>query len=239
MAHHRLTRRSFLSDLGGGVTAVAIFGLAACTSDTAATSSQAGGSDLTWQRVNLGFVSAYVLARGSEIAIVDTGTSGSEAEILNAVDALGGTWSDVDHVIATHAHGDHVGSIVAVMTAASRAEGWAGAADIANISAPRDIEPVSDGDEVFGLQVITTPGHTTGSISVFDPAAGLLIAGDALNAPGGVIEGPNPNFTQNMDLANASVQKLAELNIETLLVGHGEPVLTGAGAALRAFAETI
>ncbi len=269
--NHRLTRRSFLTEFTGGVTAVAIFGLAACSSDgdaasespsttagaddgattTSATESEqatttaAEGSEaattggLSWQRVNLGFVSAYVIARGSELAVVDTGSSGSEGEILNAVESLGGTWDDVNHVIATHSHGDHVGSIREVMTAASNSAGYAGADDMLRIAAPRDLVAVSDGDEVFGLQVISTPGHTPGSISVFDAGSGVLIAGDALNTPNGVVEGPNPDFSADLDLANVSVQKLAELNFETLLVGHGEPVETGAGAMVAALAESL
>lgn len=267
--NHRLSRRSFLTEFGGGVTAVAIFGLAACSSDGDAPSSgssattalqedgastpAAGASSETtgsqpdeapsggfaWQRVNLGFVSAYVIARGSEMAVIDTGTSGSEGEILGAVEALGGSWDDVNHVIATHSHGDHVGSMREVMTAAANASGYAGPEDILRIAAPRDIVPVGDGDEVFGLQVISTPGHTPGSISVFDPDAGVLIAGDALNTPDGVVTGANPDFTADLDLANVSVQKLAELNFETLLVGHGEPVESGAGAMVAALAETL
>ncbi len=275
--NHRLTRRSFLTEFTGGVTAVAIFGLAACFSDgdaaseapstssgaddgatttssaeaqqsadaEQATTTVAEGSEavttggLSWQRVNLGFVSAYVIARGSELAVVDTGSSGSEGEILNAVESLGGTWDDVNHVIATHSHGDHVGSIREVMTAASNSAGYAGADDMLRIAAPRDLVAVSDGDEVFGLQVISTPGHTPGSISVFDAGSGVLIAGDALNTPNGVVEGPNPDFSADLDFANVSVQKLAELNFETLLVGHGEPVETGAGAMVAALAESL
>jgi len=42
-------------------------------------SSAAGG--VTWQRANLGFVSAYVLVRAGEAAIVDTGVAGSEGPI--------------------------------------------------------------------------------------------------------------------------------------------------------------
>ncbi len=266
--NHRLSRRSFLTEFGGGVTAVAIFGLAACSSSetsSSATTVEQGdapvptttgegaesaettsagdaspvGDGFRWERVDLGFVSAYVIARGSELAIVDTGNQGSEGEILTVVEALGGTWEDVNHVIATHAHGDHVGSIRKVMEAAAGASGYAGADDISNINAPRDLVSLSDGDEVFGLQVIATPGHTPGSISVFDSDSGVLIAGDALNTPDGVLEGPNPSFSSDLDLANTSVQRLAELNFETLLVGHGLPIESGAGALVSSLAETL
>ena len=46
----------------------------------------ASGGAVTWERANLGFVSAYVLVRGGEAAIVDTGVAGSEDAIGEALD---------------------------------------------------------------------------------------------------------------------------------------------------------
>src|SRR4026209_1894012 len=80
--------------------------------------SSAGGA-VTWQRADLGFVSAYVLARAGEAAIVDTGLPGSEGTIHEALMAAGLDWKDVGHVILTHRHGDHVCSVDAILAAAS------------------------------------------------------------------------------------------------------------------------
>ena len=40
-------------------------------------------------------------------------------------------------------------------------------------------QPLEDGDEVFGLQIVATPGHTAGHVATFDPDSGVLVAGDA------------------------------------------------------------
>src|SRR5690606_2650892 len=77
---------------------------------SAAASPGGEGVSLTWSRVNLGFVSAYVLVRGGEAAVVDTGTGGSEGPIGEALAALGLDWPAVGHVVLTHHHGDHAGS---------------------------------------------------------------------------------------------------------------------------------
>ena len=45
-----------------------------------------------WNRVNLGFVSAYILVRDGEAAVVDTGVAGSEDDIENALTAIGLEW---------------------------------------------------------------------------------------------------------------------------------------------------
>jgi glyoxylase-like metal-dependent hydrolase (beta-lactamase superfamily II) len=194
------------------------------------------GDELAWRRVNLGFVSAYVLVRGGQAVVVDTGVGGSAGSIEDALAEVGADWSAVGDVILTHKHNDHVGSLADVMELAPDATGYAGAEDIPSISAPRELTEVGDGDTVFGLRIVTTPGHTPGSISVYDAANGILVAGDALRVEGGKPTLPGAQFTEDMDEAARSVAKLGELTFETLLVGHGDPIEGGASAAVAELA---
>jgi glyoxylase-like metal-dependent hydrolase (beta-lactamase superfamily II) len=181
-------------------------------------------------------VSAYVLVRGGEAAVVDTGTGGSEGAIGDALEALGLDWGAVAHVVLTHHHGDHAGSAAAVLDLAPDAAGYAGAEDIPAISVPRPLTAVGDGDRVFGLEVVTAPGHTAGSICVLDPEAGVLVAGDALRVEGGAPALPGAQFSDDMDQALVSVAKLGALTFGTLLVGHGDPLEGGASEAVAALA---
>jgi glyoxylase-like metal-dependent hydrolase (beta-lactamase superfamily II) len=197
--------------------------------------SSAGGG-ITWHRANLGFVSAYILVRSGEAAVVDTGVAGSEGAIGEALSAAGLAWDGVGHVILTHRHGDHVGSTEAVLAQAADATAYAGAADIPAITSPRPVTAVADGDSVMGLRIVATPGHTAGHISVLDEAGGVLVAGDALNTSNGTVEGSSPQFTEDEAQAKASVVKLGELRFEVLLPGHGEPILEGAAAEVAALA---
>jgi glyoxylase-like metal-dependent hydrolase (beta-lactamase superfamily II) len=167
---------------------------------------------------------------------VDTGVGGSAGSIEDALAGIGLEWSAVGDVILTHKHNDHVGSLREVMEAAPHATAYAGAEDIASISAPRPITKVDDGQSIFGLTIVTTPGHTPGSISVHDAANGILVAGDALQVEGGAPALPGAQFTEDMDEARRSVAKLGELTFETLLVGHGEPLEGGASAAVAELA---
>jgi glyoxylase-like metal-dependent hydrolase (beta-lactamase superfamily II) len=192
--------------------------------------------ELTWQRVDLGFVSAYVLVRGGQAAIVDTGVSGSTSAIEESLAAVGVDWSAVSDVILTHKHNDHIGSLAEVMERAPDAAAWAGAEDIPSISAPREVTAAGDGETVFDLSIVSTPGHTPGSISVYDAGNGILVAGDALRVEGGKPMPPGGQFTEDPDEALRSIAKLGELTFETLLVGHGAPIESGAGAAVAALA---
>ena len=189
-------------------------------------------------RVDLGFVNAYVLVRGKEAAVVDTGTPGNGSKIAEVVRTAGLGWDAVQHVILTHYHQDHIGSVGEILGAAPNATAYAGAADIPQIKSPRPIKAVGDKDEVFGLRMIATPGHTPGHVCVFDPAGSLLILGDAMNNSG-ILAGPNPEYTADMAQAHQSVQKLAKLKFERAVFGHGEPIDKGASQAIAKLASTL
>ena len=251
---HRLTRRELLVDLGWGGVAVAVLGgcsspspstplqtstpSLATTAGPATTGGTATPGQLTWTRANLGFVSAYVLVRGRQAAVVDTGVAGSADAIGSALQTAGSSWEAVTDLVLTHHHGDHAGSLADVAARATKATVHAGAADIAQITSPRTVVAAADGSEIFGLQVVATPGHTLGHICVLDRATKILVAGDALNNSSG-LSGSSPRNTADADQAKASVKKLAALDIAGILFGHGEPLTADASAALRQYAGTL
>jgi glyoxylase-like metal-dependent hydrolase (beta-lactamase superfamily II) len=204
-------------------------GTPAPTGDAASVPPGSPASGRTWERVNLGFVSAYLLVRNGEAALVDTGEAGSEAAIESSLTSIGLGWSAVGHVIITHSHGDHSGSRIAVLERAGQATGYAGAADIRAMGGV-ELTAAGDGDRVFDLEIVTTPGHTAGSISVLDSVNGVLVAGDALGTAEGLPVLPGARFTVDMDEAKRSIVKLGGLTFETLLVGHGDPIDGGAAA---------
>lgn len=201
-------------------------------------SASPSGAELRWARANLGFVSAYVLARGNSAAIVDTGVEGSASAIGATLNSLGLNYSDVDHVILTHNHADHAGSIGEVVAEAVNATVYAGEADLSGISQGA-ITGLRGGEDVFGFEMISTPGHTDGHMCVIDHAAGLLVAGDAIfGEAGGVIEGPE-RFFSDVDESRESIKKLAQLSFNTLLFGHGEPIEDRADTAVAALAGSF
>ena len=174
------------------------------TAATAPASTVVPTADLTVQPINLGIVFAYLLVRGTEVGIVDTGGGGRVGDIEQALSTVGLGWGSVGTVIITHKHGDHVGSLTAVLREVTGAIIGAGEADIAGIGGGSGLVSFADGETVFGSTVIATPGHTAGHISVWDEETRVLIAGDALNGGGSGVQnvdgvgGPNANFTPDM-----------------------------------------
>jgi glyoxylase-like metal-dependent hydrolase (beta-lactamase superfamily II) len=86
-----------------------------------------------------------------------------------------------------------------------------------------------DGDVIDisgGLEVIHTPGHTAGHVSLlWKRDRGLLITGDAASNLMGL------NFMMAYDdvpMGKASLSKLATRQFEAAVFGHGKPLLAGA-----------
>ncbi len=79
-------------------------------------------------RLRLGIVNAYLLETPEGLVLVDTGFPGSERKILAAVAALGRAPGDLKHIVSTHAHPDHIGSLAA-LRAATGAKTWMHALD--------------------------------------------------------------------------------------------------------------
>lgn len=73
------------------------------------------------------------------------------------------------------------------------------------------------GDETF--QVISTPGHSPGSLCLYWPKQKALFSGDVVFS-GGIGRTDFPGG--NGKLLKESIQRLAQLDVEYLLPGHGE-----------------
>ncbi|MNM83694.1 putative metallo-hydrolase YflN [compost metagenome] len=71
------------------------------------------------------------------------------------------------------------------------------------------------------IEIIHTPGHVPGHISLYLPASKTLIAGDAIVIEDGQLHIANPQFAWNLDEAVCSVQLLLEYDIEHLICYHG------------------
>lgn len=90
-----------------------------------------------------------------------------------------------------------------------------------------------------GVDIVHSPGHTPGSISLHSPREGLLMVGDALQYRGRKLGLPSRWFTADMEQAKESIRHLARLEFEVLCFSHFPPIKKGAARLLRQFAESL
>ncbi len=263
----RLTRRTFLVDLGRVSLGAVVLGpaLAGCTADpdeadpddadpdddaadtgdATPTEADAGGT-LAWQRAQYEIVSAYVLVRGGEAVVFDTGPGGL-VRLTDAMDALGVGFDALGSIILSHRHDDHAGGLGDLAEAAPDAVLHAVTPDLDLVRDRVEVaREVRDGDTVLGLRIVATPGHTAGHVAAFDEQEGILLAGDAIvrdfalgGGTGEGIEVSPPSFTADAAQARSSVGVLADLRPSTILFGHGEPVTQDAASMLADVAEAL
>lgn len=72
-----------------------------------------------------------------------------------------------------------------------------------------------------GCQVIATPGHTPGHISLFMEEVSIVITGDAIALENGLPVIANPQFTLDIEQAAESMEKLLAMKAKTYYCYHG------------------
>ena len=167
--------------------------------------------------------------------LVDTGTGQSKGHLLSGLESIGLSNDDIDLIVNTHCHYDHVGGNVffpnskiaihkkdAVALRDPDSELTVSSL-FGSIVQRHDVDiELEEGDKIAGFEVILTPGHTSGGISLWDGE--ILICGDTIFANGGIGRmdiGGNP---QDM---KESLTRLKELDVVYLLPGHGPWVKNG------------
>jgi glyoxylase-like metal-dependent hydrolase (beta-lactamase superfamily II) len=103
-------------------------------------------------------------------------------------------------------------------------------------------EHLEDGERLDiagGIRVIFTPGHTPGHLSLYLERSKVLIAGDALRAERGSLNGPNPSMTLEMGTALQSLRTLADLDIDTIVCYHGGVVSEDVNGQLRRVIQEV
>jgi glyoxylase-like metal-dependent hydrolase (beta-lactamase superfamily II) len=207
------------------------------------------------------YVHLHLVVVDDGVVLVDTGIPGRADRVERALGDIRRKIGDVRTILLTHQHVDHTGG-VAELRRRSGARVVAHAADAPVIRG--DVEPVikhplvklvgmilgkpepSTVDEVLtgdgaspvpGFTAIHTPGHTAGHVSyLLARAGGILFAGDAAAGGRGRIGSTPKMVSADLDHQAASVAKLAALDFEHAVFGHGPAV---PGRAVDRFREYV
>jgi glyoxylase-like metal-dependent hydrolase (beta-lactamase superfamily II) len=101
-------------------------------------------------------------------------------------------------------------------------------------------EELSAGEKIGPFTVLDAHGKSPGEIALHWPERRLLIVGDAAvgRIPGALALLP-PKVIEELPALQDSIRRLAQLDIDTVLVGDGASILQGGGEALRTLARSF
>jgi glyoxylase-like metal-dependent hydrolase (beta-lactamase superfamily II) len=213
-------------------------------------------------RVNLGGVAVFLIDASDGVTVIDAGMPDKVERIMSGIRSIGRMPTDVNHVLITHYHNDHVGSL-ADLAESVRARVWAPRGDaeiirdggrapsmehrgvlgtmLSRVMRPVEQRPnpvdheVSEGEEVpvaGGIRVLDSPGHTGGHVAYLWPHGdGVLFAGDAASNIFGRLD--VMPVCEDFEVAERSFAALGGHDYNAAGFGHGKPIVSGAGDALR------
>lgn len=174
--------------------------------------------------------------------IVDTGTGQNMDYLFKSLQESGYSQDDLSLIVNTHNHYDHVGGNryldleIAMHSKDARAleEGDEEALlarmfgkSMEKMKVNRKLE---EGDKIGDFEVLLTPGHTSGSICLYDGET--LISGDTVFSGGGF---GRVDLGGSMQEMRESLERLSKLSVEYLLPGHGPAVENGSQHIKLAF----
>jgi glyoxylase-like metal-dependent hydrolase (beta-lactamase superfamily II) len=205
--------------------------------------------------IPLGFVNSVLLqGEDGELVLIDAGFPNHETAIFEAIESIGRRPEDLNHLVCTHAHPDHIGSAAAVVSRTG-ATTWMHAIDVPIAESGGPFRPMTSSPglpQKIGFRIFWRPNERVAPLQIdkhMTDAETLPIAGGltVVHTPGhsaghvslswqssrlmivgdvgSNVAGVNdPLGFEDREEGRRSQRRLASLEFEAAAFGHGRAI---------------
>lgn len=193
---------------------------------------------LLWEDYTQNNCNSYLIADQVKV-LIDPGYQRLFNHVSSSLASLGLSEADIDFVLITHAHPDHIEGVqqlrnLAKFGLSKKEYQFFTELGIQRYSIPEPDFFLESGNLEVGnlkLEVIETPGHSPGSFSFYWPQKKVLFTGDVVFNQGiGRTDLPGGDGNKLKE----SIRYLKELDVEYILCGHGD-IIAGKEAVQENF----
>lgn len=211
----------------------------------------------------IGEAAVFVIGSENAYSLIDSGIFKRTDQLINQLKENGFSIKNLQTIYLTHCHCDHIGGVTELVKY-SGASVAAHKDDIPFITQQEIITgpyhdmmvqeqkvmkqfgctiknvdiTMIDGDILpllGGLKVIHVPGHTPGSIALYQPDKEIMFFGDVIrnNPKLGLVVGIPEKFNLDTEQVKDDARLLLSFPIDYALFSHGEPILGNAESILK------
>lgn len=171
-------------------------------------------SPMTLQGTN-----TYLLGTGKSRILVDTGDDDVPQYITHLRHVLKHEQCNLEHIIITHWHHDHIGGLKNVMETQKNCKVWKySRAESEELPDDVNIEILKDKQEIAvegaTVKIIHTPGHTTDHIVLYLKEENAVLSGDCVLGEGTAV-------FEDLYEYMKSLEHILKLNPDIIYPGHG------------------